>query len=203
MNLRVVTLILAAGQASRMRQPKQLLPMEGKPMLRWVIENAMACQTQAVCCILGAYAEDIKAQIPDVPITWLFNPHWQLGLSSSMKQGIQYVMEHHPDAEGVLMLLGDQPLMAPAQLKKYLKGFKANRDKVIAAAYGGQAGVPALFPKRYLPDLLELSGDKGARTWLRSNQEQVELIPELPTLDVDTMADYQKLLNKQGNKQRE
>ncbi|MEO1418992.1 MAG: nucleotidyltransferase family protein [Bacteroidota bacterium] len=186
-------LVLAAGKASRMGQPKQLLPYGDTTLLGHCIQTALTCPVQGVYPIIGAYANRIQAEIQVDGIHWLLNPHWEEGLSSSIRQGISYLLEEQPSIEAALVLLGDQPLITVQDLRPFFDSFAQEPERMVSTAYGEKYGVPALFPRKYFQDLLLLKGDRGAGKWMAS-QADIKRISLSTTFDVDTQEDYDMLL---------
>ncbi|MGA2021678.1 MAG: hypothetical protein ABSH02_13890, partial [Candidatus Sulfotelmatobacter sp.] len=58
--------------------------------------------------------------------------------------------------------------------------------------YGGRLGVPAIFSSIFFTDLLDVSGDRGARGILERNAERVGRVDFLEgELDLDTQDDLE------------
>ena len=189
--MKISALILAAGKSSRMGDNKQLLPLKKSTILRSVIENALDTQAKEVCVVLGADADLIKKNIQDLPVKVVLNKNYEKGLSSSIIAG----MEHVNEADAVLIILGDQPLISSNYWDYIISASKNHPLKIMASNYGGFKGVPALFPKKYFKELFKLKGDSGAKQLLNSIQDKVITINSPVDLsDIDTPEDYNKLI---------
>jgi molybdenum cofactor cytidylyltransferase len=66
---------------------------------------------------------------------------------------------------------------------------------MVASAYAGTLGIPALFARECFENLLSLGGTEGAKTLLTAQPDQVARVnfPE-GEIDIDTPPDYQALL---------
>jgi molybdenum cofactor cytidylyltransferase len=62
--------------------------------------------------------------------------------------------------------------------------------------------VPAIFPLNTFDDLLKLKGDKGARTYLNNENENViKFTPKSSEIlsDIDTPEDYKKFITNKNS----
>ncbi|MCL5043492.1 MAG: bifunctional UDP-N-acetylglucosamine diphosphorylase/glucosamine-1-phosphate N-acetyltransferase GlmU [Gammaproteobacteria bacterium] len=113
MNLHIV--ILAAGQGTRMRStlPKVLHPVAGKPMLGHVLDCARAMQPQQIHVVIGHGADQVREQLAAADINWVVQAE-QLGTGHAVAQALPQVK----DADQVLVLYGDVPLLQQATLQQ-------------------------------------------------------------------------------------
>ncbi|MFK7834019.1 MAG: NTP transferase domain-containing protein [Winogradskyella sp.] len=191
--MKIALLILAAGRSTRMKTAKQLLPVGTTTLLGSTIENALQSNTQAIYCVLGAYAETVEASISKYKVEIIFNPNYKSGLSSSIAAGIEYL--NHKQFDATLIILGDQPYVNARYLNQMMATFKNNPDKIIATNYKTNLGVPALIPKVYYTDLLNLEGDSGAKTFLNSKTNNIIQLNNANVLDIDTKKEYQEYID--------
>ncbi|TDQ21848.1 nucleotidyltransferase family protein [Tenacibaculum caenipelagi] len=188
-------LILAAGSSSRMGTIKQLLPYQNTTLLEWAIEQAKKSNTKNVFCVLGANRETIEKQISKKDIEIIYNPNHQEGLSTSIVNGIKYLQAKEFDS--ILIMLADQPHVTFEYLNKLFKISEENPSKIIASNYQDKIGVPAIFPKKYFNELLNLKGDQGAKVFLQKHPDIIiEANTPLNLIDIDTPDDYQHLLKQ-------
>lgn len=188
---KIATLILAAGASSRMGEPKQLLPVGSTTLLGHIIEMALQTKTDKVYCVLGAYADLIHKEITQYPIEIIANKDYKKGLSSSIIAGISMLL--HYDA--VVILLADQPKIDVGYVNKLITSSYMYPNKMIASSYGSSVGVPAIFPRLFYKNLLQLEGDKGARNFLKAN-DHVHAIEHNALIDIDTKEAYTHFLNR-------
>ncbi|MCQ0110016.1 nucleotidyltransferase family protein [Zhouia amylolytica] len=193
----VAILILAAGSSSRMGEPKQLLSLGKQNLINTVIENALKSSAKKVFCVLGAYAKEIENTGLPNGVKILYNSEWQNGLGTSIAVGVEQISSLEEEFSGLLLILGDQPKVDFKYINKLIALFKEDPSKIIASKYKSGNGVPVLFPLKYFGCLTQLSGDKGAKHFLKEiNSDHIEVIDEIGLLDdLDTPEDYQKFLN--------
>tara|TARA_R100001369_G_scaffold64548_1_gene91754 strand:+ start:2118 stop:2708 length:591 start_codon:yes stop_codon:yes gene_type:complete len=190
--MKIAILILAAGSSTRMGVAKQLLPSGKTTLLGVIIECALKSNANKVCCVLGSNAEVIKQSISKYNIESFFNPNYKTGLSSSIVAGIEHLTNQNFD--GLLILLGDQPLITAKYLNKMMDHFKKCDEKIIASKYNNTLGVPTIIPKRYFNKLLKLKGDKGAKDFLNTNTKEIIPLENINLMDIDTQEEYQDYL---------
>jgi molybdenum cofactor cytidylyltransferase len=116
------------------------------------------------------------------------NPDWAMGLSGSIKTGINSLPE---GLDGALWALADMPLVHE---------FLANDgQKIIFPTHDAHQGNPVLFPARFFPRLLRLEGDRGAKDLLRTYAAEAVPVPVLSDevlMDCDTSEDYRLILSR-------
>jgi molybdenum cofactor cytidylyltransferase len=192
----IAILVLAAGKSSRMDGIKQLEKINNKTLLDITLEKLKSIFSDKIYCVLGANADKIKAEITSKNIQFIENPNYEKGLSSSIVSGIEYFKKEALNFEGIYILLADQPGIETAYLESLLLLFQEHKDTIIASKYGNKLGVPAIFPKKYFPELLLIRGDKGAKEFLNERKSEV-INPELSTnfFDIDTKEDLELFKN--------
>ncbi|BAY80554.1 4-diphosphocytidyl-2C-methyl-D-erythritol synthase [Calothrix parasitica NIES-267] len=189
-------IILAAGKASRMGKPKQLLIYQGSSLISLAVKVGLNSICESVVVVLGAYAEIIKPEINNLPIQIIENPDWETGMSSSIRAGINSINQSNLNLDAVIIALADQPLISEAVFNQLISKYQDTKNKIIASAYDDVVGVPALFDKSIFSELMDIEGDRGAKALMRKYQDEVLTIPVAEAaIDIDTQDDYQKLLN--------
>ena len=189
----VALLLLAAGASTRMGRPKQLLPYHGRTLLRHAAETAVVAGCAPIVLVTGALHDELLAEIVGLPILAVHNPDWETGMASSIRAGLAAVAAAAPRA--VLVILTDQPLVTPELLRQLIVQQQATQAPIVAAAYGETLGVPAIFDKSLLPELLKLQGAQGAgRLIARLGAAVGQVAFPAGLLDVDTPAQYKALL---------
>jgi molybdenum cofactor cytidylyltransferase len=194
-NPKNVGLILLAGGASeRLGRPKQLLTYRGQTLLRHSLKTAITSQAKPVIVVLGANSEALKNEIKNFNTHVVVNAGWQEGMASSIRSGMQAVTEINPAAEGIILMVCDQPFVTSDLLNELIATHRKTGKQIVACGYEDTFGPPVFFHHALFQDLLQLKGDVGARSILSQHTDMVEIIPFLQgTFDVDTEADYEKL----------
>ena len=184
---RVAGLLLAAGGSSRLGRPKQLVEWQGKTLIRRAAEALIEAGCSPVVVVLGAEVDGSSHAVEGLGVEIVFNEDWESGMGSSVAVGMLSIMSVEPDA--VLINLCDQPHVTGTKLRILLDTFADIRPPLIAAEYDGITGVPALFSKALFPQLLGLSGDKGARELIRNTPDAMTIALPEAAIDVDRKAD--------------
>jgi molybdenum cofactor cytidylyltransferase len=187
-------IILAAGSSSRLGSPKQNLVFQGQTLLQKAIQNALDSGCTCVILVLGGNAEIIQPTITDQAIPIVYNPDWKEGMASSIRYGLTELQEIAPTVTSAILMLCDQPFADAAILNQLIQKKSVTDKKIIASAYNGTVGPPALFDKSHFPELLQLTGNEGAKKLLLKYADDVATIPFLlGAIDIDTVGDYEKL----------
>jgi molybdenum cofactor cytidylyltransferase len=193
----VAAIVLAAGGSTRMGQLKQLLPIDGQPMVRHTVQAVSHAGLDQVVVVVGAEAEAVRQALAGLPVEVVTNPAWAEGLSTSLQVGIQAL---RPEIEATFVVLADQPALTPGLLKKLADHYRARRAPIVAPTYEGRRGNPVLLARTLFAELLAISGDRGARDLIQSHQAELEPVAiddEAVILDLDTPQDYDKFRGKE------
>ena len=195
--MHLVTLILAAGSSSRMGSIKQLLSINGKTLLQQTLDLSTKIKSTKTLCVLGAHAEEIMQKVDGKNVEFIINKNHKLGLSASIISGIKYLQKEKIPFDGLFILLADQPAIKQDYYNEMMRLFNEKRTKIIASNYGNTLGVPAIFPAIFTNDLLQITGDKGAKEFLQKNKRST-LSPQtlVNLLDIDTPKDYKNFIKK-------
>lgn len=180
-------LVLAAGASRRFGSPKQLVRIDGRPLLHRAVAAATAVAGHAVTIVLGANAELLTPLLKHSPGSIVINRDWEQGLASSLRAGIRALPG---SCDGVLVTLADQAMVTPGDLARLATAWRAQPEWLIAASYNGHTGVPAVFPRWTFASFSELRGDAGARSILERHSDRTLRIP-MPNaaVDIDTPED--------------
>ena len=183
----VAALVLAAGQGRRMGGPNKLLAeIGGRSLVRGAAEAALGSRATSVTVVTGHEHQAIEMALEGLAVDFRFNPDYRDGLSTSLRTGIAALSA---EADAVLVLLADMPLLTPALLDLLIEAFESGRDEpIVVPTSGGRRGNPVLWPRRFFAELMQVEGDTGARHRLGVHAgEIVEVeIGEAAALDLDT-----------------
>ncbi|MFL6547729.1 MAG: NTP transferase domain-containing protein [Povalibacter sp.] len=180
-------IVLAAGSSSRLGQPKQLVRIGGRPALHRVVSSATGLAGHSVTVVVGSHASDLSRLLAHSPASVLVNRHWEEGMASSVRCGLSAL----PAAcDAVLILLGDQVAVTSDDLKRLAAAWNGQDGSIAAATYDQHVGVPAIFPRTFFPELMELRGDQGARRIIERNSYRLIRVPmQNAAIDLDTPED--------------
>ncbi len=168
----IAALILAAGRSSRMGAENKLLaPVAGTSIVRRVAETALASAARPVTVVLGHRADDVRAALVGLDVTFAANPAFAEGLSTSLRVGLASL----PVAcDGAVVMLGDMPEIEADLIDREIAAFapKEGRGIVVPVA-GGKRGNPVLWGRDYFAGMSEVAGDTGAKHLLGVHAEAI------------------------------
>jgi molybdenum cofactor cytidylyltransferase len=205
----VAGIILAAGEARRFGESKQLLDYHGQPFIRAVAKTALASGLSPVVVVTGANAEPVEAAVSDLPVILARNADWQNGQSSSIRTGLQSL--RHPDLQhtspeffeydggheqvgAAIFLLADQPQVTSTVLQALTEKHAQTLAPILAPLVADRRANPVLFDQATFSDLKSLTGDVGGRAIF--SKYQAAYLPwhdEGLLMDVDTPEDLERL----------
>jgi len=185
---KLAAVVLAAGRSTRMGGPNKLLAdVGGKPMVRIAAEQALASKARPVVVVTGHQRERVEAALSGLPVTFVHNPDFADGLSTSLKAGVAALPQ---DVDGAIVCLGDMPHVDASLIDRLLAAFDPERGAlVVVPTIGGKRGNPVVWSRRFFPELAQLEGDVGARHLIASYPEAVAEVPvsgNAALLDIDT-----------------
>ncbi len=183
----VAAVVLAAGASTRLGRPKQLVRIDGEPLVRRAARTALAAGCRPVLVVLGAAGAAVGGAVADLPVRRVTNPRWLDGVGASIACGVRAVAAGRP--AGCIVLPCDQPRLTAGVLTALIERFAAGGAAAVACGYGGTAGPPALFAPELFDRLSALTGDRGAKRVLRGCAAVAVVDFPGGDLDVDTDAD--------------
>jgi molybdenum cofactor cytidylyltransferase len=190
----VLGVVLAAGGSTRMGRPKQLAELDGRPLLAHVLAGAAAAPAlDRVVVALGRAADQVLDRVEPGRAEPVMVEGWAAGMGHVLAR----VLAGEGGGWGaVVVLLGDQPLVAQGAVERVVEAWRAGAGPVVTAVYGGRPGHPKLFDRRLRPELLGLSGDAGARDLVAAHPgwvHRVEVGDLGSDADVDVEADLERV----------
>ena len=188
---RIAGIVLAAGQATRYREPKQLLDWHGESFIRSVARTALDAGLDPVLVISGCYADSIGQQIKDIPAQIVHNERWAEGQSTSIRAGIDALP---PNTGAAIFLLADQPQVNRPVLCALREHHAKSLAPIIAPLVHGERANPVIFDRVTFSDLMSLVGDIGGRAIFKDYP--VAYMPwhdDLLLSDIDLPEDYKHI----------
>jgi molybdenum cofactor cytidylyltransferase len=181
----IAAVVLAAGRSSRMGGPNKLLAeIGGRPLVRIVVEAALASPARPVVVVTGHERERVEAALSDLPVTVVHNPDFSEGLGTSLKAGIVALPAQ---VDGAVVCLGDMPQVDAALIERLLGAIDPDKGALVAVpTIEGKRGNPVVWSRRFFPDLMTVDGDVGARHLIGRYGEAVV---EVPVSDNAILAD--------------
>ena len=185
-------ILLAAGKSSRLGRPKQLLLYHKQTLLHHCLQIASASQAQIIVIVLGSDADEIKKKLNNVNTDVVVNPDWQEGMASSIRFGINHLLGRNQQLEGVVLMVCDQPFITSSLLNSLMHAHRRSGKPIIASGYDNTFGPPVFFHNSLFPELLQLTGDVGAKGVIKQHADEVAVV-SFPqgSIDIDTESDYE------------
>jgi molybdenum cofactor cytidylyltransferase len=185
---RVVALVLAAGQSRRMgRRNKLLAEIDGVPMVRRVVEQAIASRAARTLLVSGHEPDRLRAVLQGLQVEFVHNPDYAGGLSTSLRAGIEAL---GPEVDGAVVLLGDMPRVAQRHIDRLIAAFNPLEGRAVCVpTYDGKRGNPVLFGRSLFAELKAVAGDVGARHLIGQHEDElaeVAMQDDAIFIDVDT-----------------
>ncbi len=185
----VAAVILAAGNARRMGELKQVLPCRGEALVHRAARAALEAKLAPVVVVVGAEAERVARAVADLPVRIAYNPHGAEGQSTSVRAGLAALPT---GVDGEVFLPADQPFITAEVLRMLVEGLNAGAQ-VVAPEVEGHITSPVLFSAALFGELAALEGDSGGRA-LFSRYPPLRISWHDPRLavDVDSPEDYER-----------
>jgi molybdenum cofactor cytidylyltransferase len=184
---RIAALLLAAGKSSRMGSNKMLEEIDGRPMVARTAQRLLSSRARPIVAVLGNMAEEVDAALGKLPVERVRNPDFADGLSTSLKRGLAALPA---DIDGVVVCLGDMPLIAGRDLDRLIAAFNPLEGRaIVVPTRRGQRGNPLLWSREFFTEMMALSGDTGARRLIEEHADrvaEVEMDTDGVLTDIDT-----------------
>ncbi|AWK86982.1 NTP transferase domain-containing protein [Azospirillum thermophilum] len=173
---RIAALVLAAGRSSRMGGTNKLLAeVEGRPLVARTVDAVLASQAVQVIVVTGHQGEAVGAALADRRVTLVHNPSFAEGLSSSLRAGLAAVPG---DADGVVVCLGDMPLVSAAVIDRLIAAYNPLEGRAICIpTIQGKQGNPVLWDRGFFAEMAALSGDAGAKRLIGAHADRLCEVP--------------------------
>ncbi len=159
---RVAALVLAAGRGTRFGATKQLVELEGRPLVLHAVDAALAAGLDPVLVVVGHEADAVRRVLPG-HVEVVDNPAFAEGQATSLRAGVAAATR--TEAAALVVLLADQPGVTVEAVQAVTAAHDAGH-LVVRAAYDDRPGHPVLFDRTVWPALAEVTGDSGARDLL-------------------------------------
>ncbi|WP_120498492.1 NTP transferase domain-containing protein [Kiloniella sp. EL199] len=185
---KVTAILLAAGQSRRMGPENKLLQeWHGKPLVKWVADNIDESKVGHTIVVTGHEAGLVVESLQSNDVEYVHNPDFSEGLSTSLIKGLMAVPA---DSDAVLICLGDMPSIHSTQLNQLIKSYDPENGAAICVpTFEGKRGNPVLWSRSFIPEMLNLKGDSGARHLLGNYPGDLQEVPMENTSvlsDIDT-----------------
>ncbi|NND02139.1 MAG: nucleotidyltransferase family protein [Acidimicrobiia bacterium] len=184
-----VGVVLAAGLATRMGRPKQLLPYRDGTLLGAVLSAARASRLNRICVVLGAYEAEIRQSVDFGDSTVVINPAPERGNLSSLQVAVGSV-----GVAPLVLLMGDMPGVDAAVIDAHVSAWEGDQAWLRTTRYTDRVGHPLMLSPELVASLDDLEG--AHPLWQLVHDERTRTLTvdsPMPT-DIDTPDDYDEAL---------
>ncbi|WP_411844410.1 NTP transferase domain-containing protein [Salinicoccus sp. HZC-1] len=188
--------MLAAGQSTRMGEPKLAMSIGEETILQNVVRNALTSQAKSITVVLNKDFSFLENDLEGQLINIVWNNNSNKGMSSSLKLGLESVQAY---ADDIMVLLADQPDISYRIMNKLFSHHIEKDFLITQAQYIDGVGHPVIFNKTLFKEILKIEGDRGGYEIIKENKRYRQLIEfnfEQPK-DIDTKSEYLKYLKKE------
>jgi len=169
----IFAIVLAAGSSTRFGRTKQLEQIAGMSLAAGTVRKAeAACGARSVL-VTGKDWREVADACAPLAGFFVINDDYEQGLASSIACGVRSVAD---TADAILLLLADVPLITVEHLTNLVNTWAASPQSIVASQFENTLGPPVVFPKADFDALLQLRGDRGARSIIVANKDRVQAI---------------------------
>ena len=189
----IAGIIIAAGESKRLGRIKQLLPWRGKSLIEFIIQTARDCKLEPIHVILGANYDQIAPLINHPRVKIIKNQRWKEGKGTSISLGINSLPEK---VRAAFVFVVDQPFLNKKLINALLNIYEFKNAGIIAPYVREIQSNPVLFDRSVFSELIKLKGEEGGRNIFNNYRlEKLDWEDEKVLWDIDTLAEYEKLIN--------
>lgn len=185
----ITGIIMASGFSNRMGKNKLLLNINGKPIIKWVIE---AIEKSNIDNIILVYNnEKVKDLCSEKNIKFVYNSKPHFGQSQSLKLG---VINSPKESQAFMFFVADQPFINPSTINRIIDTYTKTKSEIVVPLYNNKKGNPVIFSSEFRNTLMKIEGDKGGREIIKKNKGKVCFVSidnHIIGKDIDTWDEYQ------------
>lgn len=195
----ITAILLAAGESSRMGQPKPLLPWGNLPLIQYQVASLSEASTSPIVVVLGHNSEDITPYVLSSPtLQTVINHDYPKGKTTSIRLGVSQVRD---DVDGILLLAVDQP--RPSELvRRVIEEHLRSGSLITHPTHNGRGGHPIIFAGSLKQELLAITEEQqGIREVVARHQDSVRTVAvesPIAMVDLNTIDDYERALRDFG-----
>ena len=193
--MKIAAVLMAAGASSRFGECKLIKKFASRPMFEYALDALPYNKLCAVAVVSGR--AEILAAAKARGFIPVLNDRPEDGPPRTIRLGMEAV----GDAEGILFMVADQPLLRRESVAGELDFFAKNANSIVAMGHGARRGNPVIFPQEFFDELKALRGERGGGAVMAAHRERImlyQLENEAELTDIDTASDYIMLQKENG-----
>lgn len=193
--MKIAAVLMAAGASSRFGECKLIKKFASRPMFEYALD-ALPCDKLCAVAVVSGRAEILAAAEARgfIPV---LNDRPEDGPPRTIRLGMEAV----GDADGIMFMVADQPLLRRESVAGELDFFAKNANSIVAMGHGARRGNPVIFPQEFFDELKALRGERGGGAVMAAHRERImlyQLENEAELTDIDTASDYIMLQKENG-----
>ena len=189
----ISAIILAAGESTRMGEPKPLVKFGQHSFLEAILQNFRNAGIEDVLIVLGHESERIIEELKLPVDNYTINKNYQLGQFSSVQQGVKNL---NSKCTGAFLALVDQPQISTKVLINICKVFEENANKIVIPTFRGKRGHPPVLPKWLFHEILTANPTQKTSEIIRNHPHKVcelKIDDESILWNMNTKQDLEKI----------
>lgn len=193
--MKIAAVLMAAGASSRFGECKLIKKFASRPMFEYALDALPYNKLCAVAVVSG------RAEILAAAEARGFMPVLNDRPEDGPPRTIRLGMEAAGDAEGILFMVADQPLLRRESVAGEIDFFAKNANSIVAMGHGARRGNPVIFPQEFFDELKALRGERGGGAVMAAHRERIMLFQlenGAELMDIDTASDYIMLQKENG-----
>ena len=169
--------ILAAGESKRIPNQNKLLSLvDGVAILIHSVTTILRAGISDVIVVTGHEANPVRHALSNYAVRFAHNADYRDGMSTSLRVGLRSVS---PKSNSALICLGDMPGIRAQSIRMLGQAFDPEQPRICVPIYAGNRGHPVLWPAIFFPEMMMISGDRGARHLLVRNKDAVARVNQV------------------------
>lgn len=162
--MRTDIILLASGSSRRFQGNKLLYRMDGLPLIEHTLQKLSALKPHELI-VVTKYSE-IEELAKGYGAAVIYNAYACEGQSASIRQGIA-----RSSGDQAMLCVGDQPYLKPATLRRMLE--LSDQEHIICVSCNGIVRNPAIFPRKYYQELLQLKDEQGGKLVMKKYPDEI------------------------------
>ena len=189
----IAGVVLAAGTSTRMGRNKLFLELEGKPLVRHVVERASRAGFDPLIVVLGHEAALVQRPLEGIAYQPVMNPDYERGVNSSLRAGIKAAAE--TGAEAAVVMLADMPFVTTEMITTLIDRYRGGAAPLVVSDYGGVNAPPILYDRSLFGELAVSEGQGCGKHVVKRHRHEAEPVswPVEALADLDVPADYDRV----------
>lgn len=183
--MKIGCIIMASGMSRRFGSNKLLQDFHGEPVMTRILNSVRAASLDAAVVVTRHAEVALMAEQHGIPRIL----HQQPLRSDTVQLGMEYLLTHHPDLDGILFAASDQPCLRAESIIALCQAFQAAPDYIYRLSCGDTVGNPVLFPRCTFPELEHLPAGKGGGAVIKAHPDLLRLVTiadPRELIDIDT-----------------